>query len=526
MDTNGVIHYQDSTPNNEDKDWGEFLQKVVKDPWFFASQCVFTKDEVDERAPVKPFPAHFRYLEYFFKVWAKERMIAVPKSRRMFMSWACLTLHVWDAMWHPGRNIAFVSKKEEDADELIKKALFIIENIPESILPKELRPKHSYKYCTLEFKETGSIIRGFPQGADQLRMFTFSRIMADEAGFWDHAEAMYSASMPTLEGGGCMTMISSPAPGFFKKLVFDSLDGGEEVSNPRRFFPMEGVEVWRNPKNKFVVFQLHYSANPAKKALTYRANIRDSMPYNRYMQEYELSWETYEGKPVYPDWNKNIHGSKDVLYPEFGLPLLLGIDQGLYGACLVCQLQGETLVVLREYLAENMGAERFKELVKNKLASEFPEWNDLERDYIVGMDPTGFNRRDTDERTYAMVWADKKTGKFKPMPGENGWEKRRQSVERRLTRIYAGKPTFLVDMASCPMLVRGFDGGYRYPERSFEVEPMKIKPIKDEHSNPHDGLQYISTLMDAKSSKRKTKAPALSYGLSTEGDRHGRPTSI
>lgn len=505
------------TPNNDQQDWGEFLKKIVNDPWVFATKCVFTRDEVDAKNPVKPFPSHFKYLEYFFKVWAKERMVAVPKSRRMFMSWATLTLHVWDAMLHPGRNIAFVSKKEEDADELIKKAVFIIENIPESVWPKELRPVHSYKYCTLEFKETGSIIRGFPQGADQLRMFTFSRIMADEAGFWEHAEAMYSASIPTLEGGGCMTMISSPAPGFFKKLVFDQLDGSDDVSLARRFFPMEGVEVWRNPKNKFVVFQLHYSANPAKKGALYRSNIKDSMPYNRYMQEYELSWETYEGKPVYPDWNKNLHGSKETLYPEFGLPLLLGIDQGLYGACLVCQMQGDTLIVLREYLAENKGAERFKEIVKNKLALEFPEWPDLEEDFLVGMDPTGFNRRDTDERTYAMVWADKKTGKFRPMPGDNGWEKRRSSVERRLTRIYNGKPTLLVDLTSCPLLVRGFDGGYRYPERSFEEEPLKIKPVKDEHSDPQDALQYISTLMDHKSRERKYKSPALNYGPAIGG---------
>ena len=507
---------------SEKEDWGEFLRKVTSDPWFFASQCVFTKDEVDEKNPVKAFPTHFKYLEYFFKIWVKEKKIGVPKSRRMFMTWALITLHVWDAMLHPGRNIAFVSKKEDDADELIKKALFVVENIPESVFPKELRPAHNYKFCSLEFKEIGSIIRGFPQGADQLRMFTFSRIMADEMGFWEHAEAMYASSIPTLDGGGAISCLSSPAPGFFKDLVFDQFDGVEDKSTAKHLFPMEGVEVWRNKKNEFVIFQLHYSANPIKKSPTYRAGIKNSMPYNRYMQEYELSWETYEGKPVYPDWNKNIHGSKEVLYPEFGLPLLLGIDQGLHGAVLVCQMQDDTLVILREYLAENKGAERFKEIVKKRLAIDFPEWPDLEDDFIVGMDPTGFNKRDTDERSYAAVWADKKTGKFRPMPGDNGWEKRRSSVERRLTRIYNGKPTLLVDLSSCPLLARGFDGGYRYPERSFEVEPTKIKPIKDEHSDPQDALQYISTLMDHKSKERKYKSPALNYGPRNERNDGGR----
>jgi len=42
--------------------------------------------------------------------------------------------------------------------------------------------------------------------------------------FWSDAEKMYSASIPTLEGGGKLTGVSSPAPGFFKRLVFDTLD--------------------------------------------------------------------------------------------------------------------------------------------------------------------------------------------------------------------------------------------------------------------------------------------------------------
>jgi hypothetical protein len=68
------------------------------------------------------------------------------------------------------------------------------------------------------------MIQGFPQGADQLRQFTFSGILADEMAFWNDAQEMYSASFPTLEGGGRFTAISSPGAGFFKALVFDQLD--------------------------------------------------------------------------------------------------------------------------------------------------------------------------------------------------------------------------------------------------------------------------------------------------------------
>jgi hypothetical protein len=105
-------------------------------------------------------------------------------------------------------------------------------------------------------------------------------------------------------------------------------------------FPMDGVEVYKNPKNKFLVFQLHYSANPNKKDPSYRDTIKSSMPIRQYMQEYELQWESYAGTPVYPDYQRSIHGSKEPIAPVLGLPLLRGWDFGLTPACVIAQYVG------------------------------------------------------------------------------------------------------------------------------------------------------------------------------------------
>jgi hypothetical protein len=59
-------------------------------------------------------------------------------------------------------------------------------------------------------------------GADQLRQFTFSGILGDECAFWEEARKFYSASAPTIEGGGRMTLISSRSPGFFQRLCYDA----------------------------------------------------------------------------------------------------------------------------------------------------------------------------------------------------------------------------------------------------------------------------------------------------------------
>lgn len=282
------------------------------------------------------------------------------------------------------------------------------------------------------------------------------------------------------------------------------------MASPSKQKLMEGINVWRNPKNRFMIFEAHYTCDPAKRDPAYIEGIRSSMPIAQFRQEFELVWESFVGMPVYPDWNKNVHGSTARIPAQIGIPLLVGVDQGLHPAAIICQLQENTLVVLKEYTASNMGAERFSEYVRMRLAVDFPSWHRLddEEHYLMGMDPTGFNRRDVDERTYASVW--KKAG-FSPNPGENQWEKRRQSVERWLIKFRKGEPCFRVNLGECPILAEGFDGGYRYPESSAEIEPSKIKPIKDKYSQPHDALQYILTLLEHKRGKKVKRIPSPVY---------------
>lgn len=205
----------------------EYFQKIRDDPWEFL-KVVRTKDEVDGKRPIKPFPVDKDYLKLYTRIWIAEKFVAVPKSRRMLMTWTNLCLYLWDTMFHMGRSNAFVSKKEDDSNELIEKCEFILQNLDHSILPKELVPKWERTYNRLRFKEIDSQIRGFPQGPDQLRQFTFSGIFFDEAAFLEDAEETYSAALPTLQGGGRCTMVSSAAPGFFKRVVFDQIEQGKE----------------------------------------------------------------------------------------------------------------------------------------------------------------------------------------------------------------------------------------------------------------------------------------------------------
>jgi len=203
---------------------------IVTDPWEFCVRCVFTLDQVDKKNPVKKFPSHYKYLKLYTRVWEREKLIIVPKSRRMFMSWCNIALYLHDTMFSVGRTNVFQSKKEEDSDALIERAKFILEHIPESEIPKDLIPAWEKTYCHLKFPEIHSEIVGVPQGADQHRSLTASGVLFDEFAFWEKAEDTYSAAMPTIEGGGRCTIISSAAPGYMEKLVYDTLETMDDKS--------------------------------------------------------------------------------------------------------------------------------------------------------------------------------------------------------------------------------------------------------------------------------------------------------
>jgi hypothetical protein len=469
------------------------------DPWAFLKDCVITLDQVDQAAPIKPFPSYLEYTHFLTKLWIQEKLLAIPKSRRMVCSWTFIALYTHDTIFNSGRFNAFVSKKEDDSGELVSRAEFIYNKIPEWRIPRAMLPalknkKMSKQPPLLEFEEINSKIQGFPQGSDQLRQFTLSGMLFDEWAFWEQAQSAYSGSKPTLDGGGRLTGISSRSPGFFKKIVFDQLDAQdltfkEKPPVPPKS-PMEGVEVWKNPRNKFVVVDLHYTADPRKRGEAWKEGVRSSMPIRDFLMEYERSWQTFEGKPVYADYNRTLHARPSKLVPETGIPLLLGVDFGLTPAILLTQPSGRRLRVLKEFVETDGSIDKLGNIVWNHLQMHFLPWLHGDDLIICYVDPAGFQRAQTDARTCADIL--RKIGFRKVLPGPVGWEVRRKSVEDLLTKTYGEGPGLEICEDECPILIEGFGGGYMYPEKAIEIEPSMIRPLKNKYSHIHDALQMVT----------------------------------
>jgi len=208
-------------------------QRYRDDPYAFLVECVWTMDQASQQ--VRRFPDYDdapcmceygckNYVQHTVNRWLHEKRFLVPKSRRVLVSWTMVALHCWLARFFPGSTIAFVSRKQglndsEGAAELVRRVKFIEEHLPADLEPLPFQ----YNFARLKYPTIGSEIIGVAQGADQLRQYTLTAIFADEMAYWELAHDTYSASIPTLEGGGRFTGVSSASPGFFKQAVFDAL---------------------------------------------------------------------------------------------------------------------------------------------------------------------------------------------------------------------------------------------------------------------------------------------------------------
>lgn len=217
-----------SNPILQDLEW----DKCANDPYYFLINWAKTLDVHDREVPIKTFPDK-EYLRLLVDIWFKEQVVLVPKSRQMMLSWLFVTLYLWDTQFHKGRLTFFQSKKEDDGDDLIKRAKFVWDQEP-SFLKRyhengefhELKcnPQHNgqHVYCRMLFPDIYSEIRGIPQGGDVIRMHTASGILSDEMAFQPEARAAYTAAKPTISSKGRFTGISTAEDNtFFETLVFD-----------------------------------------------------------------------------------------------------------------------------------------------------------------------------------------------------------------------------------------------------------------------------------------------------------------
>lgn len=288
----------------------EFFKRF---PLEFLRQACFTIDEHDTEHPIKRFPIK-DYTPVIVKEFLENKRLFVAKSRQIMATWHFAALALWQAMFFPYQKVFIISKKESDAFELVKRIRHIYSALPNWLqalcpLDRKLRDQpQGFLYFA-----NGSEIRGLPQGPDQIRMFTASLILIDEASFLDLLEETYGACVPAVAGGGKLVVFSSAGSSYFGSLV--EIKGSEsyEKISESEFLKEFGEKVQRGVFKKknsqgHTVLSLFYFADNDKNPETETGKIFEtalvadypggkSSP--KFRKEMMIDFSVGSGQPVF-----------------------------------------------------------------------------------------------------------------------------------------------------------------------------------------------------------------------------------
>lgn len=261
----------------------------------------------------------------------------------------------------------------------------------------------------------------------------------------------------------------------------------------------EGYQFFQQPPALLYSKERGYYANPKAENVKNHRKLR----YNYWLRQIPGKTKEWinvyvmgiygsiqDGKPVYPEYNDDIHCADIEFRPMTNLPLILGFDFGLTPACIFGQITPRgRLLIIDELISENMGIKQFtRDVVKPHLKQQYPEL--LDNIIVVG-DPAGNQRAQTDETT--CIEELKRAG-FDNVKGAstNSFVARREAVATYLTHMSDGQPCFYISM-KCKTIRRGFLGGYKYRRIQLAGDARFTEtPDKNAFSHPHDALQYLA----------------------------------
>lgn len=190
-----------------------------------------------------------------------------------------------------------------------------------------------------------------------------------------------------------------------------------------------------------------------------------------------------DGKPVYPDFRRDVMVSDNPIEPIPHLPIVVGIDFGRQPAAICMQNLRGRWYVLREIIGRDMGAAKFAPIVKSDLSTHFPGF-----EFHFWGDPSGGYQGQNDDttpfqvfRTHGMI--------VRPAPGNNLDSLRKEAMETVLCRMTDGKPSMLVD-PRCTTFITGMAGGYHFKRIQVSGERYSDAPNKNQYSHVCEAGEY------------------------------------
>lgn len=201
------------------------------------------------------------------------------------------------------------------------------------------------------------------------------------------------------------------------------------------------------------------------------------------------------GKPVYGEYNEELHCPKLPIPILPNVPLEFGFDggtSGLHPAAVVGQRSSiGQMRIIKEFYLGRCGPTRFAEAIATWLDSNETKGVPLAKECYV--DPTAFDG--VDEQSGELGFIDiveNITGLHLKEAPSNEPSIRQDAVRQELVYLIDGKQPALVICKTCIWLHKGMASDYRFSKIRRETGDEHAEaPMKNESSHPQDALQYL-----------------------------------
>lgn len=256
---------------------------------------------------------------------------------------------------------------------------------------------------------------------------------------------------------------------------------------------MQGVRAWDNAKNGFRVVRLHYTADPAKRSPEWFGQTRPGYSQTAWDQEYDIVFATHAGKGIYKqEFNNSPASDGGNLVYDFVLdkirPIFRVWDFGYHhpAVLFVQETSNGHHVAFDELMGSDVWLQDFVPMVQERTHGYLKQCNGIVRDMC---DPAGNSPKSTGRSDLEILLSNQ----IRPVFAQFEIKATIDYVRNALSiRRSDGIPILLVDAERCPILIDGFNGGYRYAQKRLNRRESELPLEEGYYEHLHDDMRYYA----------------------------------
>lgn len=141
--------------------------------------------------------------------WAfiSDDQVLILKARQIGFTTLSMNFALWRALFSGDWSCINLSRRQEDADDALRKAIFAYDHLPEKL--RERLPKRLDKGTSKMTFDNGSRIESHPSRNNPARGRTVSLIIVDEWAFFENPEEAWGSIKATFDIGGRIIALST-----------------------------------------------------------------------------------------------------------------------------------------------------------------------------------------------------------------------------------------------------------------------------------------------------------------------------